>query len=120
MSAKLTIRATICHPSGDVIVTEKGRRAWALLHLINAGAKGCTPIDNPGPRWSGYVHRLRGNGFAIETINEDHAGSFSGHHARYRLHSDVSVSGGNLAEWLASPEGRREFPRHDFFTRTAA
>lgn len=112
--AKLILSATIHNPAGNVVVIEKGRRAWALLHLLNAGSKGCTPIDNPGPRWSGYVHRLRGNGFVIETINEDHAGSFSGHHARYRLHSDVAVSGGNLDEWLASPEGRREFPMHSF------
>lgn len=120
MSAKLKISVTIHHASGDIQVTEIGRRAWALLHLVQAGATGCTPIDQPGPRWSGYVHRLRGNGIAIETVEENHGGPFSGSHARYILRSSLSVGGGNLAEWLATDEGRREFPRHEFFGREAA
>ena len=36
-----------------------GRDAWALGELIGAGAAGCTPIDNPGPRWSGYIFKLK-------------------------------------------------------------
>jgi hypothetical protein len=36
-----------------------GRGAWALLELKAANDNGCTPIDHPGPRWSGYVHKLR-------------------------------------------------------------
>jgi len=114
MPGKLKIVATIRQATGDIQVVEIGRRAWALLHLVQAGSAGCTPIDQPGPRWSGYVHRLRGNGFAIETVDENHGGPFSGSHARYRLRSDVRIGGGNLAEWLNSPEGRREFPRPDF------
>ena len=39
-------------------ITPAGRDAWALGELITAGAAGCTPIDNPGPRWSGYVYKL--------------------------------------------------------------
>jgi hypothetical protein len=38
-----------------------GRDAWALSSLILAGADGCTPIDNPGPRWSGYIFKLKRN-----------------------------------------------------------
>lgn len=69
----------------------KGRDRWALECLIVAGAKGCTPIDHPGPRWSAYVHALRHEcGLAIETITEAHDGPFSGHHARYVLRSQVT------------------------------
>ena len=32
-----------------------GRDAWALHALIDAGDRGCTPIDHPGPRWSGFA-----------------------------------------------------------------
>ncbi len=58
---------------------------------MDAGKRGCTPIDRPGPRWSHYVWKLRGMGFIIETIHEDHGGPFAGTHARYVLHSDVLV-----------------------------
>ena len=67
----------------------KGRDAWALDELIGAGPLGCTPIDHPGPRWSGYVHKLRRAGLDIETITEAHGGPFKGHHARYLLRSRV-------------------------------
>ena len=30
-----------------------GRDAWALMELHRADEAGCTPIDHPGPRWSG-------------------------------------------------------------------
>jgi hypothetical protein len=40
-------------------ITPAGRDAWALGELITAGNAGCTPIDRPGPRWSGYIHKLR-------------------------------------------------------------
>jgi len=69
-----------------------GRDAWALCKLVKVGAKGCTPIDHPGPRWSGYVHKLRHKyGLHIETIDEQHGGQFSGRHARYVLRSVVRV-----------------------------
>ncbi len=70
----------------------KGRDAWALSELVKAGKRGCTPIDTPGPRWSGYVHNLRQkHGLTIETVNEAHGGAFSGTHARYVLHSPVRI-----------------------------
>ena len=47
-----------------------------------AGKCGVTPIDMPGPRWSGYVHNLRRMGLVIETIHESHGGPFPGNHAR--------------------------------------
>lgn len=71
--------------------TARGRDAWALAELLKAGADGCTPIDNPGPRWSGYVLKLRKLGLNIETVNEMHGGTFAGRHARYVLHSVIEV-----------------------------
>ncbi len=68
-----------------------GRDAWALLELIQAGEAGCTPIDHPGPRWSGYVFNLRQLGLAIETVHEPHQGPFPGRHARYVLRSRLRV-----------------------------
>jgi hypothetical protein len=74
-------------------ITPAGRDSWALGELILAGADGCTPIDQPGPRWSGYVHKLRHRyGLNVETINEQHGGEFAGHHARYVLHSRVTFA----------------------------
>jgi hypothetical protein len=74
-------------------ITPAGRDAWALGELILAGADGCTPINNPGPRWSGYVHKLRNvYGLNVETIDEQHGGEFSGRHARYVLRSRVAFA----------------------------
>ena len=69
----------------------KGRDAWALGELLKAGAGGVTPIDNPGPRWSGYVLKLRKAGIVIQTIYEMHGGPFAGKHARYVLRSPIEV-----------------------------
>jgi hypothetical protein len=72
----------------------KGREAWALDRLRAAGAKGCTPITEPAPRWSAYVHKLRERGVPIETITEPHGGEFAGHHGRYVLRATVRKGGG--------------------------
>jgi hypothetical protein len=95
-------------------VTVIGRVAWCLLSLMRAGATGCTPISRPAPRWSDYVFRSRGLGINVETIDENHGGSFAGSHARYVLRDRLTVQGGNLVEYLASPEGQREFPNANF------
>lgn len=68
-----------------------GRLAWAMCQLHRAGTAGCTPIDTPGPRWSGYVHKLRRRGIDIETRQERHGGPFPGRHARYVLRSRVRI-----------------------------
>lgn len=64
-----------------------GRMLWALEQLLEAGERGCTPIDTPGPRWSNYVFKLRNESVEIETITENHVGPFAGTHARYVLRS---------------------------------
>jgi hypothetical protein len=89
-SVSLTIRVRIGDADGPV-VSVRGREAWALRMLMAAGERGCTPIDHPGPRWSGYVHDLRKVGFPIETIRERHSGDFPGQHARYVLRSQVVI-----------------------------
>ncbi|MGR3794617.1 winged helix domain-containing protein [Vannielia sp. SX4] len=68
-----------------------GRMGWAMVQLANAGAKGVTPVTNPAPRWSAYVHKLRKAGIPIETEMEEHGGTYSGHHGRYRLACDAQV-----------------------------
>lgn len=67
----------------------KGRNLWAMQQLARAGRKGCTPIDNPAPRWSAYVFNLRKFGVDIETLYEIHGGNYPGIHARYVLRAQV-------------------------------
>ena len=69
----------------------RGRCARALAELVKPGPAGCTPITHPGPRWSGYVLKLRKAGVEIETIHEMHGGAYAGHHARYVLRSPIEV-----------------------------
>ncbi len=77
----------------------KGRELWALDQLRRAGARGCSTIDSPAPRWSGYIHNLRKAGIQIQTIYEAHGGEFPGTHARYILNSLV------LFLWLVDGKG---------------
>lgn len=86
----LTIRVPIADGTGQV-VTVRGREAWALKALMAAGERACTPIDHPGPRWSGYVHDRRRLGINIETVHEPHSESFPGTHARFVVRSGVEV-----------------------------
>src|SRR4026207_1043105 len=74
-------------------ITLTGRLAWAALQrLMDAGENGLTPLDNPGPRWSGYIHKLRTvHGLEIATVIETHGGAFPGHHARYILRGRVEI-----------------------------
>ncbi|MBI6629739.1 hypothetical protein JAO82_07555 [Pontibaca sp. S1109L] len=82
---------SITSSAGDPFrIVVAGRDRWALEQLRRAGARGCTPIHNPAPRWSAYVFNLRGMGVEIETITEPHGGDFPGHHARYVLRCGVA------------------------------
>ena len=95
LSAKRGRRIAFNVTEGEDVrtITPAGRDAWALGELITAGTAGCTPIDNPGPRWSGYVHKLkRIHGLDIETITEMHGGDYAGKHARYVLRSRVTFA----------------------------
>lgn len=86
-------KAAYCLHDADGIETLHllgGRVRWCLERLMRAETKGCTPIDDPAPRWSAYVHQLREDGFDIETITEPHGGDFPGHHARYVLRNKVT------------------------------
>lgn len=74
-------------------IEARGRDAWALDRLREAGPLGCTPITEPAPRWSAYIHNLRGLGVPIETVTEPHGGQFAGNHGRYVLRAHV-VKGG--------------------------
>lgn len=85
---------TITPEGGDAFTLyAKGRDAWALDRLGAAGPKGCTPLREPGPRWSAYVHKLRKRGVPIETVTEPHGGEFTGHHGRYILRAHVQKGG---------------------------
>lgn len=85
---KLTVTVRI-EPDGPEVPLS-GRDAWTMQQLLAAGERGCTPIDNPAPRWSGYVFNLRKVGFDIQTLHEAHKGQFPGTHARYILRSKVT------------------------------
>jgi hypothetical protein len=76
--------------TGEVLVL-RGREAWTVACLIEAGVTGITPLERPAPRWSAYVHTLRKRGLAIETVDEHHAGPYPGAHGRYVLRTPVTV-----------------------------
>ena len=79
------------HPEGFDLFTiqAKGRDAWALDRLIEAGLCGCTPITEPAPRWFAYIFNLRALGVPIEIMTELHGGQFAGSHGVYVLRAHV-------------------------------
>ena len=75
-----------------------GRDAWMLDRLLEAGPSGCTSLENPAPRTSHYIFKLRTKfGLNIETITEEHGGPYAGHHARYVLRTRVTPVGAGEA-----------------------
>ena len=88
------VRFVVYEGDGDSrSITPRGRDAWALGEMITAGADGCTPITHVGPRWSHYIWKLRTvYGLAIESVEEQHGGEFSGRHVRYVLRSRVQFA----------------------------
>lgn len=90
-----------------------GRDSWALGSLVHAGSHGCTPIDNPAPRWSAYIYKLRHRyALDIQTIDEEHGGPYAGTHARYVLRSRV--------EFVDDQDDDRPDLRPDFEQRATA
>lgn len=82
-------------------LTVKGREAWTLRELLDAGQTGVTPNERPAPRWSGYVYRLRKRGLTIETLREGHAGAYAGRHGRYVLRTLATVLSVTFADEAA-------------------
>jgi len=94
MSArKTTLLVEISDDPEPRVVVVKGREAWALQELMQAGSVGCTPIEQPGPRWSSYIHKLRRLRFDIESVPEPHGGAYAGPHVRYVLRSNLRLIG---------------------------
>ena len=73
----------------------KGRQAWMLEQLLEAGPAGFTSQDAPGARISGYVSQLRLKGVPIGTIRQKHGGPFPGFHGIYLLDCQVRRIGPN-------------------------
>jgi hypothetical protein len=70
-----------------------GRDAWMLGQLVHAGASGTTSLENPAPRVSHYIWKLRHTyGIAIASIEEQHGGPFAGHHVRYILQQRIEFA----------------------------
>lgn len=70
----------------------RGRTAWMLRKLIDAGQSGVTTMSLPaGARVSHYVHQLRLAGVKVQTEYERHGGEFAGQHARYALACAIEV-----------------------------
>jgi Winged helix domain len=71
-------RAPVVRLDDDSILTVEGDDARALSRLVHAGEHGCTPINNPVPRWCHYVW-------------EAHSGAYAGHNARYVFRNALTV-----------------------------
>ena len=69
----------------------KGREAWTLSCLLETVRERRHSLERPAPRWSAYVHSLRKRGLVIDTIDEPHAGPYSGTHGRYILRTPLRV-----------------------------
>lgn len=69
----------------------RGRSAWVLIKLIDAGSRGCSYVEQPAPRWGAYIFALRKLGVRVETVWESHSGTFPGRHGRYVLRSEVTI-----------------------------
>ncbi|MER9533016.1 hypothetical protein NKI89_24865 [Mesorhizobium sp. M0309] len=68
------------------------RAAWMMRKLVEAGARGVTPLDLPtGVRVAHYIFLIRREGFIVSTAHESHGGDFCGTHARYRLETPVTI-----------------------------
>lgn len=72
-----------------------GKDAMTLEALLETGKSGITALELSNTwalRLGAYVHDLRKLGLSIETIREPHD-DMGGWHARYVLHSSVTILG---------------------------
>jgi hypothetical protein len=92
LSGRSRVRKTYTvHENPPRQIRPVGRDAWMLDRLLAAGTTGCTSLENPAPRTSHYVFKLRTRfGLNIETITEEHDGPYRGTHARYVLQTRVT------------------------------
>jgi hypothetical protein len=91
MSSSNIVELHVQRTDTDETLKLKGREAWTLTSLIEAGERGLTPLDRPAPRWSGYVYALRKRGLVIDTLDERHSGPYPGAHGRYILRTPLTV-----------------------------
>jgi hypothetical protein len=80
-------------PAGEFSVA--GKRAMTLCALVSNGDNGVIALELSNTwalRLGAYVHDLRKQGLAIETLRELHD-DMGGWHARYVLHSPVNILG---------------------------
>jgi hypothetical protein len=80
-------------PAGEFSVA--GKRAMTLCALVSNGDNGVIALELSNTwalRLGAYVHDLRKQGLAIETVREPHD-DMGGWHARYVLHSPVAILG---------------------------
>ncbi|MDL2408740.1 hypothetical protein PY650_24475 [Rhizobium calliandrae] len=87
--SKLKIKVRKVSDGSEMFV--HGREAQTMQLLIKNGDQGISSLHHPGIRLSHYIFKLRSYGFLIETVNTPHSGDFPGHHAVYRLKSEVMV-----------------------------
>lgn len=99
-SGKGKFQLTVLVHPGDAAherrIIVAGRAGWALKELAKAGQRGCSAADFPaGLRLAHFVYLLRHeHQLVVETEHEAHGGPFPGSHARYRLHTPVSIEEG--------------------------
>jgi hypothetical protein len=91
MSNRNIVELHVQRTDTDETLRLKGREAWTLSCLVEAGESGLTPLDRPAPRWSGYVYALRKRSLVIDTVDERHSGPYPGAHGRYILRTPVTV-----------------------------
>ena len=94
--SRLTVAARVL-PDGSRL-HRPGRDTWALIELVKAGPKGCTPLELLVPAGVGDVHALRhGHGLAIETIHEAHRRRISRNGCTLRAqHSVLEIISGTM------------------------
>ncbi len=85
------VLALMVRRSCGITLTVEGQDAWTLHHLIEAGERGVTPVDQPAQRWSHYMFRLRALGIDIKKLREPNSGPYAGQHGRYVLREALEV-----------------------------
>ncbi|WP_457091744.1 winged helix domain-containing protein [Microvirga sp. P5_D2] len=75
----------------------EGDLAWVLIHLMQAGRVGCTPVGLMAPGLSLFIGELRKAGVAIDTVRTKQPMQ-GGFRLRYILRSNIIITGINLTK----------------------